>query len=582
MLRYLIIPLLCIWGASVTGAPRDFGILGGKARVGTGSGYVNGITATTLYDGYWDPGQPLIHRELDGSDTTTSAVSRDWTDYDPQKADSSLTWNTDTVAARAGILATLARLQTEWGTASQKYAGSFTNSYYVDWATGNDTTGDGSSGSKWKTLDHAIDYIKANHVDGSNLLDAATEIVLSSGVQYLDQNGGAGTGQPPGGYAMAVVDNIIGSATKPLVIRGATGDMKDVIVRTDHAYMETFFDDFDDNTYRRDGGIQIRNASDYIEVWDMTLVGPMFELPYRDGEGYSAGVWSFSTGSGVANNKVINCELTQWLHCGVKTDAGLSVYGSYLHNNGITFHDHGIYISKNREVVDVEGNIIVNSYGLAITPREQTDTPGVTIRGNIMGYNGGRIMDPGGYGMEISHNLFLYPDDQFIQIGGRLRAPTIDNNIFYGATAVILEAISGAYVRPVSHVWRTNANNSGVTIPSSPPAISAHPGSGVAMSDQANIREANGHAYAVFPGGAGTTGATAPTHTDGSSVSDGGVTWTDIGTATESYGTWTTIDADDFADFANFDFRPATVSDLKSNGTDIGYGTTIGPFSTSP
>ena len=168
-------------------------------------------------------------------------------------------------------------------------------------------------------------------------------------------------------------------------------------------------------------------------------------------------------------------------------------------------------------------------------------------------------------------------------MGGRARGTMFDNNLFYGTTAAVLNALSGSYIKPIADVWRTNANNSTVTTPSSHPTIVAHPGAGATMTDESNIREANGHNYSVFQGStAGTTGATAPTHTDGSTVSDGTVEWTDIGTVVESYGTWTTIDSADFNDFANFDFRPATVSDLKLNGTDIGYGTTIGPFNVSP
>jgi hypothetical protein len=537
-----------------------------SVRVASGSPvYVNGITATTLYSGYWVP------NEVIDPPSSTSPI----TDWDPQQ--STFLWMRNEVAQRTDILNQLALLRLEYDSEGEKYGGAFTNSFYVDWATGNDSTGDGSIGNKWKTQDKAADYIKANHVDGGNFLDAPTEIVLSAGVQYITANGGSGTGTPPGGHARVVFDNIIGTAVNPLVVRAASGT---VVVRIDHTIMDTYYNEYKDGTYDSDFGYHIKNETDYVQFWDLTMVGPLFEIPYTDAGGDSVAVHT-SAYSGGGNIKIINCEITQWNHCGLKGKA-INAYGNFIHLNGVSDsnHDHGIYLSEQMPDREIIGNIIINSDALSMVVREQNNSTGIKIVGNIMTNSRGNSIDIGGLNARIAHNVFEVWGTTSIQLGGQTRGTLVENNVFYSDNSISIHFASGSYIRATAYVWRTNAKLTATAAPTVTNQPVAHPGAGIAVTDKANLREANTHAYAAFTGG--TTGATAPTHVLGETISDGGVNWTDIGTATESFGSFVNISASDFNAPTTFDFRPAIGSALLGAGTDVGYGDTIGAFNAVP
>ena len=543
-------------------------------RGGTGSVIINGITASTLYAGYWTPPSEVLLPEAEGGLRIA--------EWDHQQT--TFAWMYDTTTHRAEILAEWGRLKTEWDTASEKYSGAFTNSYYVDWATGDDSTGDGSSGNKWKTIHKAVTYIKSNHVDGSNLLDAATEVIVSAGVQYIEANSSdAGTDAPPGGFATISVYNITGTAAKPLVIRGASGDAADVILRIAHSYSEANFTIMSEaKDYKLDCGIKIREASDYIQIWDMTMVGPMFELPYWDKWGDAISVHTDNY-SGAGHNKIINCEITQWSHCGVK-GKGLSAYGNYVHGNGVnnSYNDHGFYVSDALGGEEIIGNIIMNSDALAIVCREANEAEDIKIVGNIIVHNGGNGIHVGAVGMLIAHNYFEEWAVGAINMGGESRLPVVKNNVF-GSNDTIAYSSTLTYVRAAGFVFDDNAKLAARAAPSQSIPLNVHPGVGVAMSFKSNIRQANGHIYSAFSPSSFTSGATVPTQTDGSTVSDGAGDWTDMGTTTETWGDWVNFAwADDLNDHTGFDHRPATGSALLSAGTDIGYGTTIGPFSSAP
>ena len=122
----------------------------------------------------------------------------------------------------------------------------------------------------------------------------------------------------------------------------------------------------------------------------------------------------------------------------------MSIYGNYAHNNGITFHDHGFYAAEQNAGMQIIGNIIMNSYGFGIISREPKPTEDILIAGNIIGWNGGRTLQPGGLNIQYQHNAFFHSDDQFVQMGGRTRGTMFDNNLFYGTTSVVLNSLSGS------------------------------------------------------------------------------------------------------------------------------------------
>lgn len=570
-----LIALLVLTTAACA-APRNV-----TYRVGTGTGFVNGISEATLYPGYWTGmSGPIIH------DAGTNNVPA--TDLDPLQT--RLTWMEDTVTNAAYWEAAVTNLQSEWSSSANKYGGAITYTYYVDWANGDDSTGDGSTGNPWKTIEYAAEYVQVNRLDGSNNLDATTLIALKPGIHYIGSNADhTGTGAPAGGRCTVRFDNFIGSSGARLLIRGTTGDRSDVIVRIDHAHEAAFETGYNDGTYVAEFGIKVSGTSDYIEFADFTLVGPMFELAYSDGGGDCVGI-HVEAYSGAGHISAVNVEATQWSHCGFKAE-NMQVYGCYLHNNGassgnyygatsgaaVSGHDHNLYLTGDATISVLEANVFIDGFTNGINPRAYSDS-GTIIRGNIIGWNGGAGGNIGGFGTIVENNVFINNGVVGILWGDDNAGMLVRNNVFY-ETDIDTIGLGGAYTRPIGFVWTTNGILTGKTF-SSIPSYTAWTTSTTVPRPASLYYGANNYYNQVSASAA--TGATPPTHTSGS-VSDGTITWRYVGDAgVESFGTTTTIDSADFNDFAARDFRPASGSDLLSNGTDYGQGTTIGAFNAAP
>jgi hypothetical protein len=256
MTRFLAILTLALSTAcgQIGVAPSTDSLIGSLRKgYSSPSGLVNGISEATLYPGYWTGmSEAIVH------DPGVNDVSA--TQLDPLQT--SYTWMADTVTNDALWKAQLELLRTEWGSASKKYAGAVTYTYYVDWANG-DNSGAGTSEDPWKTIEFAAEYVQANRLDGSNYLDATTKIVLKSGIHYIGSNADhTGTGAPPGGRCTVRFDSFIGASDKWLIVAGETGDSDDVIVRIDHDHLASYADAYAAGDYISEFGIQINGSTD--------------------------------------------------------------------------------------------------------------------------------------------------------------------------------------------------------------------------------------------------------------------------------------------------------------------------------
>ena len=112
-----------------------------------------------------------------------------------------------------------------------------------------------------------------------------------------------------------------------------------------------------------------------------------------------------------------------------------------------------------------------------------------------------------------------------------------------------------------------------ITIPNSdltpPPAWAASTAYTVGQS--ISPPSANGHIYQCTA--AGTSGATPPSTwpTDGSTVTDGGVTWKDMGTQTTIETTQMTFDSNWQSDLAGRQYRNITASGLADGASDLKF-----------
>jgi len=544
-------------------APRQLSV-----RVGIGSPVLaNGISVATLYSGYWTPPEGIIppsHSDL-------------ITDFDPLQT--TFPWMYDTVTNRADILAELARLQTEWGTEAQKTAATMDNTFYVDWDTGDNGDDGLSSGNAWKDLLYAVNYVITNH-DGEG-----TEILLMDGVQYLPTNAGdEGTGDPPGGAATVRITNWSGTAIDPMVIRSDSGNREDCIVRIDHVWLANNFDYFKADTYETNCGIQITGTTEYVEFWDFTVVGPVFEAPQWHLGGDTVGIASIGWSGTQGTVDIINVETAQWSHCGFK-GVGLNIYGSLVIGNGSGgggapgATDHGIYVSDNSDTGIIEGCVIINNYGEGANPRTGTMLDQV-IRGNVIANNGDFGLHVGGLYTIVENNVLRNNNSGGMQWGGEAAGLLFRNNAIYEDNIDLQGKPPDTYLRAIGFTWTTNAALIGET-PDSLPTIA--PWLQLTDIDKPSDVQNAGNNYFYRNGTDNvTTGTSAPVHTSGE-VTDGSVLWQWVNASgAETTGTFTTIDSADFNDFAAFDHRPATVSDLKLNGTEYGHGTTIGAHNASP
>lgn len=178
--------------------------------------------------------------------------------------------------------------------------------YYVDPDSGDDASGDGSSGSPWKTIQHALDNITQG-ADGDQInIKSGTADTLTAA---LDVTGTYGT--PTG--------------DKPLILRGYTSSADDggegeIDCDTYALFSQTTLDGINlIDLYihgSRDGGDYLVNVDDYCNVDHcrivMTSDGSWAEALYLDQYGIITGSYIKSAGDGVrcgANVRMYGCTL---------------------------------------------------------------------------------------------------------------------------------------------------------------------------------------------------------------------------------------------------------------------------------
>lgn len=108
----------------------------------------------------------------------------------------------DRVAVAADRIA-VAALLASVGNPVQKYIA--TTNLYVDDATGDDTTGDGSSGTPWKTIQKAFNILSGVHTGGQTVNINVADATYTAGLNISEFSGWAGPG----------VVNLIGNVTTP-------------------------------------------------------------------------------------------------------------------------------------------------------------------------------------------------------------------------------------------------------------------------------------------------------------------------------------------------------------------------------
>jgi hypothetical protein len=560
-MRALIYLFLCaLASAQIPAAPRMVMV---RAESGAGVGFVRGIASATLYPGYWVPPE-VIDPPSHGDPIT---------DFDPLQ--STFPWMYDSTTNRALLNTRLGELQVETGALANKSTATIDQTIYVNWTTGTNTGSGSTIGAPHKDLQYAVNYAAANYAG------QAVEIRLLNGVQYIVANGNSGTGVPPGGDATVRINNYVGTAADPVIVRSHSGDPTKVHLRIAHAWLAANYDDIKAGTYELNTGIQFRGTTSYIELWDFTMVGPIFEIPYYDLGGDASGAATLSHSG--TNIKLINMRMVQWPHCGIKGD--IKTYGCLADNNGvgdggIGGHDHGYYITDGATEAVVDGDIVLNSYANALNPRNY-DVENLVIRDNILGYSGGYGAHVGGLAGIVENNLFLNNGAGGLLWGEDAAGLQARNNIFHEDNIDTQSKPGGdIYARAVGFTWTTNGALTGET-PDSLPTIQAW-SSGVSVNRPASVTNAGNAYFNRTTAGPVNTGATAPVHGSGD-ASDDNVTWTFVSASgIETTGTFTTIAAADFVDFAAFDFRPDPAGALIGAGTEFGQGDTLGPFQPPP
>lgn len=234
--------------------------------------------------------------------------------------------------------------------------------YYVDYSGGNDTTGNGSAGTPWKTIQKALDTVTEG-ADGTqvNLKDNAAHVTAAAldRTTYVATNGAV-------------------SLAQPIIFRGYT----------------TTADDGGRATITVGGNYRLFAATNYDFQWlvDLTIDGHTGALVDTVYLGNSAVVLRCRvTGAGqyklrVGNNCVIaNCHISgsefsaTTSYC-IYVNSASIVYANWINFAG---HDRGIYAGT---TVSVIGNVLVNAAagegGRAITFGASTMVIGNTVYSN--------------------------------------------------------------------------------------------------------------------------------------------------------------------------------------------------------
>lgn len=267
---------------------------------------------------------------------------------------------------------------------------------YVDYGAGNDTTGDGTVGTPWKTLQKAFDTLTRNTTDGNQVnLKAGTAHVNSATLDLTTFIGGGAL-----------------SATAPLILRGYTSAANDGGIGEIDC-----------------GGATMWAAStyDYIALIDLKIHNPGDNnCIYLDDTISMIGCEVYPGASNPSNKTaiyfdtgglVLGCYIHDWPSgYGIRVGNYSTVCGNYVDMSGT-----GIYANKH-----ILGNIVV--VGSTASVGIQTTEGGGLVEGNIC------------YNTTAGTTYGIYTSDSGTSIG-----MTVINNIVVGWSGAGGDGIDSGY-----------------------------------------------------------------------------------------------------------------------------------------
>ena len=325
--------------------------------------------------------------------------------------------------------------------------------FYV--STSGDDAADGSRQTPWRTLQHAAAQLQPDTV------------------VYLEQ----------GTYFGPVVVRTQATADSPAAIRAVEG----------HEVIVTYSDDFvaaekakvhSAPTEGRARALDEKGRDlhypplgdvrgTFIEISGLHLIGARDRLPHNL---YSENGVSFS-GKGGEGCRVLNCEIENVGHCGVKEMGhgghSILIAGNLIRDVGQTFHDHGIYAPAHD--VTVRKNLLLNATGWGLhaysTPRR------IVATHNIVAGNDHHGIILGGPDALVAHNVFgsNRKGGVFFFRSGCTGA-VVKNNLFYDNPAVEFDQMGDAKQAPSKNVFDYNCLVPGVRLGNMSPQDTVGPG----------------------------------------------------------------------------------------------------------
>jgi len=317
-----------------------------------------------------------------------------------------------------------------------------------------DDGADGTRQAPWRTLQHAVLQLRPNTV------------------VYLDK----------GTYFGPVVVAVQATAEAPAAIRAVEG----------HEVIVTYSDDFvaaeqakvrsaptagrtralDEQGQELHYPPLIDVRGTFIEITGLHLVGVRDRLPHNL---YSENGVSFSGGGG-EGCRVLNCEIENVGHCGVKEMGhgghSILIAGNLIHDVGQTFHDHGIYAPAND--ITVRKNLLLNATGWGLhaysAPRR------IVATHNVVAGNDQHGIILGGPDALVAHNVFgsNHKGGLFFFRSGCTGA-NVTNNLFYDDPAVDFDQMGDAKQAPSGNRFDYNCLVPGVRLGNLSPQDKAGP-----------------------------------------------------------------------------------------------------------
>ena len=263
------------------------------------------------------------------------------------------------------------------------------------------------------------------------------------------------------------------TAESPTALRAMPGE--EVIVRypaawiaaelaaIDHVQLEgrriTYNDKGEEIHYK-----PLINVTDsaYVEISGLHLIGARRELPHNL---YSENGVGFSHGS--ENCRVLNNEIENVGHCGVKGGSHVLVEGNWIHDVGQTFHDHGGYFGGKNVVF--RRNLVVGVAGWGVhgykSPQQMQVTHNIFMHARMHG------VLIGGADSLVAHNVFADNAKGGVFLFRRqCHGNRVINNIFLGPEpAISMDDKGGAPgAAPTENVFDHNLVEHGVKLTARP------------------------------------------------------------------------------------------------------------------